>query len=123
MTKAKTKMVWMQEWEESERGWGTRPDGFTLHHKEEDIDLFLTAMRDREAEMFGPDYVPNEYSRPYGRPFAVKVPAKFVPPKKSIGKWLALNYGEFKLETSSNDYKILVEVLDDDVSVLPRRRA
>ena len=108
MTKAKTKMVWMQEWEESERGWGTRPDGFTVHHKEEDIDLFLKAMRDQEAEMYGNDYVPNEYSRPYGQPFEVKVPTKLAPPEKSVGKWLGLNYGEFRLETSIDGYKVLV---------------
>ncbi len=52
------KTVVKQDWDESERGWGIRPDGCSLHltdkHKEEYI-------KEHWDEM--PDEVPHEYSR------------------------------------------------------------
>lgn len=60
--------VWIQEWEESERGWGVRPDGYTIHLKQQDIQSFLADMRAREAAR-GVTGVPDEYSRPSGEPF------------------------------------------------------
>ena len=50
-------------WEESERGWGTRPDGCSLHLTKEDYSRFL---KDYWKEM--PREVPDEYSRPAGEP-------------------------------------------------------
>mgnify|MGYP001573228924 CR=1 FL=1 len=55
-------------WEESERGWGTRPDGCSLHLTEEDyrkfVNMYWKGM---------PNEVPDEYSRPAGSPCEVKV--------------------------------------------------
>lgn len=48
-----------QEWEESERGWGTRPDGCSLHLTEEDRKTFIKAYWDSM-----PETPPSEYSRP-----------------------------------------------------------
>lgn len=62
-TKTKTR-VWVQPWEESEAGWGVRPDGYSLHLTREDVDKFITAYWKSQ-----PDQVPNEYSRPSGPPF------------------------------------------------------
>lgn len=59
--------LWVQFWEESEAGWGTRPDGYTLHVRVEDIDAFLKVMRDGEYETYK-GAVPPEYSRPSGAP-------------------------------------------------------
>lgn len=61
--------VWVQKWEESERGWGCRPDGHTLHLEREHIELFLRNLRKRETEDKPSDYVPAEYSRPCGTPY------------------------------------------------------
>ena len=55
-------------WEESERDWGVRPDGFSLHLSE---DLARAYVESYWAEM--PDRVPHTYSRPAGRPLQVKV--------------------------------------------------
>jgi len=55
-------------WEESERGWGTRPDGCSLHLTETDYRKFEKAYW---AEM--PNYIPDEYSRPGGNPERVSV--------------------------------------------------
>jgi hypothetical protein len=58
--------LWVQKWEESERGWGTRPDGYTLHATKEHVDHFLKDMRKREMEGMSQNYVPESYSRPDG---------------------------------------------------------
>ena len=64
----------VQKWEESEAGWGTRPDGYTLHVKEEDIQAFLQKMRDREAKQgYGFGNAPPEYSRPCGKPYWTRI--------------------------------------------------
>ncbi|MBI2673433.1 hypothetical protein HYX19_04175 [Candidatus Woesearchaeota archaeon] len=46
-------------WEESERGWGTRPDGCSLHLTESDFKAFEKEYWDRM-----PSTTPDEYSRP-----------------------------------------------------------
>ena len=56
--------VVVQEWLESERGWGTRPDGYSLHLSEEDRKEYIAAYWE-----IMPDHAPNEYSRPTGDPF------------------------------------------------------
>lgn len=57
-----------QKWEESERGWGCRPDGFSLHLTEDDRASFVYAHWETL-----PDSVPDEYSRPSGTPFECPV--------------------------------------------------
>ena len=68
--------VVVQKWEESERGWDTRPDGFSLHLTEADRVAFIKAywarMPDRDA--FG--CAPDEYSLPCGTPYLADVDAK-----------------------------------------------
>ena len=64
-----TSILWVQQWEETERGWGTRPDGYTLHANKEDVQLYLQEMRARECEGKAANYVPDEYSRPIGAPY------------------------------------------------------
>jgi len=62
-TKQKLEEVIYVSWEESERGWGVRPDGCSLHLTAEDSKEFVKGYWSRM-----PDYVPDEYSRPAGRP-------------------------------------------------------
>lgn len=57
-----------QEWEESERGWGVRPDGFTLHLSLADRDAWIKAYWARM-----PDSPPDEYSRPSGQAYWCEV--------------------------------------------------
>lgn len=66
-------IIWVQRWEESERGWGTRPDGYTLHIDREHIRLFEKTLRDREQEGNLNGEVPDEYSRPCGLPFQTDI--------------------------------------------------
>lgn len=66
-------LFWVQKWLESERGFGCRPDGYTLHIKREDIDAFLKDMREREMKGMPAGYVPDEYSRPDGQPYLTNI--------------------------------------------------
>ncbi len=50
-----------QKWEESELGWGTRPDGYSLHLTDEDRRAYIQKYWDRM-----PASTPEEYSRPDG---------------------------------------------------------
>lgn len=63
------KSVVYQSWLETERGWGQRPDGFTLHRNEEEHQEFV---RNYWSEM--PTPTPEEYSRPDGDPVAIWIP-------------------------------------------------
>lgn len=56
------------EWEESERGWGTRPDGFSFHRSEEESEQYLKEFFARQ-----PKEVPDEYSRPLGKARLIQV--------------------------------------------------
>ena len=60
-----------QEWLESERGWGIRPDGISLHLTMDDCTQYI---KDYWEEM--PGFVPDEYSRPFGEPYMKKVSAE-----------------------------------------------
>ena len=46
-------------WAEHERGWGSRPDGCTLHLSKIDANEFIKEYWDRQ-----PDETPYEYSAP-----------------------------------------------------------
>ena len=62
-TKRKMKSIVYVAWLESERGWGVRPDGCSLHLNPED---FKAYMKQYWSEM--PKQVPDEYSRPCSDP-------------------------------------------------------
>ncbi len=71
--KQKTKLedkvsVVKQDWEESERYWGVRPDGYSLHKTVEDCSNFIKEYWDSM-----PDAIPDEYSRPCGNPYLLDV--------------------------------------------------
>jgi len=51
--------VVIQNWEEAERGWGIRPDGYSLHKTVKDKEEFI-----REYWQDMPSILPDEYSRP-----------------------------------------------------------
>ncbi len=57
-----------QKWEESERGWGVRPDGYSLHLTEADLENYIRA-HNRAL----PKEVPDEYDRPSGTPYWCEV--------------------------------------------------
>ena len=71
--------VIVQKWEESEGGWGNRPDGFSLHLTEANRESFIKDYWERM-----PKDVPKEYSRPSGTSYKAIVNEKtFVKVKNS----------------------------------------
>lgn len=56
------------EWEESERGWGTRPDGFSFHRSLEESEMYVEDFMAKQ-----PKEVPAEYSRPLGSAKLIEV--------------------------------------------------
>jgi hypothetical protein len=70
-------IVWVQEWEESERGWGTRPDGYSIHLSEKAADDYVTEHWRSESKKRGPGGpTPDIYSRDEGNPFKAEIVAK-----------------------------------------------
>jgi hypothetical protein len=63
--------VYCQLWEESEKGWGVRPDGYSLHLTADDAKAFVEAYW-KEQKKRSPE-VPDEYSRPCGEPYVTEV--------------------------------------------------
>jgi len=71
-------LVLYQGWEESERGWGVRPDGYSLHVDRQHRDAFVDHFLKRQHAFFQEhglkeDGVPDEYTRVSGEPIAVSV--------------------------------------------------
>jgi hypothetical protein len=65
--------VYLQYWEESERDWGVRPDGCSIHLDLESHANYIDEVyRDRTFHQ----HVPNEYDRIVGDPIKVRVSEK-----------------------------------------------
>jgi hypothetical protein len=84
--------VFCQKWIESERGWGMRDDGVSLHLTEADLTAFI-----KEYWAAMPKEVPDEYARPDGLPKRIELD-KRTKLYKSLAKspqgiW---HYGEVK---------------------------
>jgi hypothetical protein len=64
------KKVYLQYWEESERGWGVRPDGCSLHLTKEDHKKYIDSIyKERESHT----EVPYEYDRIVGEPIEILI--------------------------------------------------
>lgn len=60
--------VIVQKWEESERGWGTRPDGYSIHRNEAERKTYCEEYWKRM-----PASAPDEYSREGGTPYEADI--------------------------------------------------
>ena len=65
MEEGRVNIVLCQTWSESERGWGMRPDGYSLHLSQKDLDAYVKAYWEKM-----PVKTPHEYSFPDGKPYA-----------------------------------------------------
>jgi hypothetical protein len=63
----------VQEWEESEAGWGVRPDGASLHLNEPDRAVFCKGFWDNVKKANPSGAVPHEYTRESGPPTTMTV--------------------------------------------------
>lgn len=73
--------VVVQKWEESERGWGVRPDGYSVHPNGAALKRYVSAYW---AGM--PNQAPDEYSRPSGTPYVTELEVDFAG-KDGIRYW------------------------------------
>jgi len=64
MKRNKVYPVVVKEWTESERGWGTRPDGYSVHLTNADSEKFLAEYDEREKKRNPSSGVPECYSFP-----------------------------------------------------------
>lgn len=64
------KTVIIQNWEESERGFGTRPDGFTIHKNKKQCIEYTTWYYKTYNNL---EETPDEYTRISGAPIEVEV--------------------------------------------------
>ena len=103
------KKVILQEWLESERGWGTRPDGCSIHLSEEDRKVFIS----QQVEGLPDDFVPDEYSRPDGDPSEAWVDNdiydNMIESEEGVGAWMLqrayiknMNEGNVRLVPEKN---------------------
>ena len=66
------KKVYLQYWEESERGWGIRPDGCSFHLTLGDRDKYVKSVYENRDG----DSIPDEYDRVVGEPILSEVSDK-----------------------------------------------
>jgi hypothetical protein len=66
-------IIFVQNWEESERGWGIRPDGFTAHPNRGHRDAYVKWYY---AKFNNATSAPDEYTRVAGEPIPVQVDIK-----------------------------------------------
>jgi hypothetical protein len=65
--------VIVQKWEESERGWGTRPDGYSIHKSRDDLRQYLADEWAAEKQRNPSGVTPDEYTRTSGTPYEAEV--------------------------------------------------
>ena len=64
------KKVYLQFWEESERNWGVRPDGCSLHISVKEHNKFIELIYNKREEE---DTIPSEYDRIVGEVIEVLI--------------------------------------------------
>jgi len=89
-------------WEESERGWGTRPDGCSLHLTMECFREFEKDYWKRMKAAYG-DRVPDEYSRPAGRPVLAGVTGIWFEKIKNSKNGIRLLYNQERAALENGD--------------------
>ena len=96
------KTVFLVTWTESERGWGTRPDGCTIHASKEDYDKYVKSYWARM-----PKETPDEYSRPDNNINEVDVSDAIYEKMVNEGEnGLAIWQGQFREYRNSGEIKI-----------------
>lgn len=106
-------------WEESEAGWGCRPDGVSLHKSTGDAKQYETDYWKTEKEINPSGITPHEYSRPCGSLTLVSIPTSLF--KRIKGNGLRLWQHEWR----NYDYDMLdciVSVNEAEKKRLARRR-
>jgi hypothetical protein len=99
-----THLVVKIEWIERERGWGCRPDGYTLHIDQATAEAFIAQYwKDEEKYWAGQgkprNYVPDEYTSP-GDPKDFEVGDETFAKLQETGSLRVWRFEESKIDTS-----------------------
>lgn len=95
------KRIYLQYWEESERGWGVRPDGCSLHLTQQNHkDYIKSILEDRD-----PNNVPHEYDMVVGGLIPVEV-------KESLYHEVIKSNGSLRLHQTSLSNLLLFEEIN-----------
>jgi hypothetical protein len=94
--------VYYVSWEESERGWGTRPDGCSLHLTLDDFRSYEANHWKTMEKAYG-QYAPDEYSRPAGRPVMAYVSRDIYDKIKASTSGIQLSYHQEAEAEKSKD--------------------
>ena len=73
METKKSFTVVVQKWEESEAGWGCRPDGYSVHLTESDRIAYVADYWAEERKRNPSGVTPHEYERPDGTSYMAEV--------------------------------------------------
>jgi len=115
------KPIVVQKWLESERGWGSRPDGFSLHLTAADCEAYRKKYWDDERKSNTSGETPDEYSRECGPPILLDVEDvvydAIIAAKKNKGirvycrnlDDLTLEFKVRSIEDVANEYAALLE--------------
>lgn len=101
------KTIVIQMWLESERGWGTRPDGFSIHLSNTNCkkycEEYWVEEKKRNAKSL---YAPDEYSREDGEPKVIEV-------QDFVHDALVKNHQKGKFGFRFYDHSNVMAVLND----------
>ncbi len=90
--------AFLETWTETERGWGQRPDGCTIHLTEEDYKKYVKKYWDKM-----PKETPYEYSRPDENLREVVIGSKLFKDLKKSANGILLWQSEFSEKKKSNE--------------------
>jgi hypothetical protein len=96
--------VVMQQWTETERGWGRRPDGITLHLNRAHRDIYVNAFN---AKHNSKKATPEEYTFADGEPTVIDVSAEAYEAIKQSGGTVQLsNEGQIKTLVPQQQFEV-----------------
>lgn len=99
--RAKMPLIVVQHWEESERGWGTRPDGVSLHASVDSAKKYVDKFWADEKARNPSGIVPDEYDRPCGEPIPLDVDQETFDKIKGDGRLWRHEWNELSKKLSN----------------------
>ena len=103
--------AYLQYWEESERGWGVRSDGCSIHTSLDEHKKFIDQIYSKRD----PNQVPDEYDRVVDEPFEVEISDALYNEMMNEGGTLRLMQHSFNNLKNLDEIKIEIE--EDDVII------
>ena len=107
------KVAILEKWTEYERGWGSRPDGTSLHLTDKNYKLFVEDYLVKERQRNSSGKVPDEYTTFDSNPTIVQISDKLYKKlctknnKKNNGIWISNS--DFNNHIKSKEIKYILK--------------